>query len=151
MVGLNSRKDSTDINKILVKARAGQAISHLNKYQGVYGDFTDMPDLLEANRRLEQGNKIFDDLPGEIKREFNQSPAEFFQFVNDPANANRLKEVLPDLAKVGDQRPNVVRTAANMAATGSEALVAPSSNATPDGGSGNVSEPSDGDTGGVPS
>lgn len=95
--------DSTDINKILAKAARGDTISHLAKYGAVYGDFTDMPDLLEAQARLAKGQDIFDHLPGEVRREFDQNMSKFFDFVNDPANKDDLPRVLPGLAKRGNQ------------------------------------------------
>lgn len=96
-------KDQTDINKLLAKAARGDTISHLAKHGAVYGDFTDIDDLLVAQQRLAKGQEIFDALPGEIKREFNQNPAEFFNFVNNPANQDKLPEVLPALAARGQQ------------------------------------------------
>ena len=102
-------RDQTDINKILARAAQGESISHLAKHGATYGDFTDMPDLLEASRRLAVGQRIFDELPGEVRREFHQSASAFFAFVNDPANVDRLPELLPDLARPGTQMP-VVRT-----------------------------------------
>lgn len=109
-----SFKDETDINKLLVKAAKGGSISHLAKHGAVYGDFSDINDLMTAFSRLEKGKEIFEQLPGELKREFNQSPQEFFNFVNNPENVDRLPELLPQLAEQGNQRvPAVVRTAAN--------------------------------------
>lgn len=65
-----SFKDSTDINKILTKMAKTGALSHLDKYAGEYGDFENI-DLLEAQLRLQRGQEIFNDLPAELKREFN--------------------------------------------------------------------------------
>ena len=138
-----SFKDSTDINKILAKAEKGHAVSHLNRYQPEFGDFTDMPDLLTAQARLERGQEIFDALPGELRREFKQSPQEFFAFVNDPANSGRLGEIFPDLAKVGNQRPDVIRTAESVAAA---EAASGTSGAEP---SVSGSDPAEGDTGAV--
>ena len=100
-------KDSTDINKIFAKAANGQTISHLAKYEGVYGDFSDIGDLLESNERLQKGMTIFQELPSEVRNEFKNDAGAFFKFVNDPANVNRLAEVLPHLAKPGDQMPDI--------------------------------------------
>ena len=111
-----SFKDQADINKILARAQHGDTISHLAKYGAVYGDFTDVDDLLTAHEKLTRGTEIFNDLPSEVRREFGQDPVEFFKFVNDPANADRLADVLPDLAKPGTQRVAPVRTAASEAA-----------------------------------
>jgi len=106
-----SFKDSTNINKILAKAAKGNTISHLAKHGAVYGDFSDVDDLLTAQRRLKKAEQIFSELPAEIRREFQQSPSKFFNFVNDPANADDLARVLPGLAKPGNQMPEPIRRA----------------------------------------
>ncbi len=93
-------KDGTDINRILAAFQKTGAISHLNKYEPMYGDFESF-DFLQAHLQINKGDKIFSELPSEIRREFGQSPAEFFRFVNDPVNKDRLAEVFPVLAKPG--------------------------------------------------
>lgn len=113
-------KDQCDINKILRKWQKTGTISHLAKYQPIYGDFSDIDDLLTAQARLKQGQAIFDQLPGEIKREFGQSAAAFFKFVNNPANADNLHKVLPALAESGTQMPDVGKKVAQ--ATGGASL-----------------------------
>lgn len=107
-------KDHTDINKILQKAQRVGSLSHFMKHGAVYGDFSDVPDLLTAHERLARGEKIYNDLPSELRREFKDQ-FEFFSYVNDPANVPRLKELLPALAAPGRQRPAVVRSAATEA------------------------------------
>jgi len=111
---IQSFKDETDVNKILSRHARNKTMSHIAQFGGEYGDFSDMPDLLEAHKRLQRGTDIFDKLPGETRREFDQDPAKFFAFVNDPGRTqDDLKRVLPALAKPGDQMPTVRRTAAN--------------------------------------
>lgn len=112
-----SFKDETDINQILARAWRGGAISHLAKYGATYGDFSDIDDLLTAHQRLEKGQQIFNELPAELRREFG-TPAKFYNYVNDPANADKLERVLPQLAKPGRQMPAVRRTAATEAVAG---------------------------------
>lgn len=99
-------KDDADINKILYRAQKQGTLSHLQKYETSYGDFADF-DFETAQDRLLAGRAVFSDLPSEIRAEFNNNPAKFFEFVNDPANADRLPEVLPDLAKPGRQNIDV--------------------------------------------
>lgn len=111
-----SFKDQTNINKILAKAARGNTITHLAQYGAVYGDFSDIDDLLTAQERLQRGQEIFERLPGEIRREFGQDPRRFFKFVNDPQNAEDLPRVLPGLAKPGNQLGTVKRTAATVPA-----------------------------------
>lgn len=102
-----SFKDSTDINKIMDKARKTGVVTHVGKYGSEYGDYSDVPDLMEAHERLQRANEIFEDLPGEVRREFKQSPADFFAWVNDPDNADKLESKLGNIARRGDQLPVV--------------------------------------------
>ena len=64
-----SFKDATDINKLLKKAQRTGTLSHLEKFQGQYGDFSDF-DFLEAQNNLARGKQIFEQLPSEVRREF---------------------------------------------------------------------------------
>jgi len=97
-------KDECDINKIMARYQVNGTISHVNKYQGVYADFSDF-DFHAHTQKLTQGREIFDALPSEVRDEFRQSPQAFFDFVNDPANKDDLLEKLPALAAPGDQLP----------------------------------------------
>lgn len=101
-----SFKDETDINKILHRAQKAGTLSHLDKYEGVYGDFSDY-DFMENQLKMTHGREVFDALPSEIRDEFRQSPAAFFAYVNDPANAGKLREKLPALAAPGRQNIDV--------------------------------------------
>jgi len=101
-----SFKDETDINVILKRAQKSGTISHLAKHEGRYADFSNF-DFLNTQIMLAQGGQIFADLPVELRSEFNQSPAQFFKYVNDPANVDRLSELLPALAAPGRQNLSV--------------------------------------------
>ncbi len=101
-----SFKDETDINKLLLRAQKSGTVSHLNKHQGRYADFGDF-DFFEAQLKLSAGREIFDDLPSEIRNEFANSPAQFFEYVNNPDNIDRLEILLPGLAEPGRQNINV--------------------------------------------
>ena len=128
-------KDQTDINKILQRAQKTGTISHLAKYGPVYGDFTDIDDLLTAHQRLARAQEIFSELPSEVRREFDQDPAGFFNFVNDPANRERLKEVLPEIAKAGGYFP-VVNPGMGGNPAAEEAAAAAASSSASDAGEG---------------
>jgi len=101
-----SFRDETDIDKILMRAQKAGTLSHLEKHEGSYSDFADF-DFFESQIQLTKGREVFDDLPSELRNEFHQSPAAFFAFVNDPANAERLVEILPGLAMPGRQNIDV--------------------------------------------
>ncbi len=90
-----------DINRILKMAQKSGAVSHLNKYEAMYGDFDEF-DFLGAQLQIRKAGEIFEALPVELRREFKQSPRLFFEYVNDPANKDRLGEIFPQLAKPGN-------------------------------------------------
>ncbi len=94
--------DECDINAIMNRAAKGGTISHLAKYEGIYTDFSDY-DFFEHTQKLTRGREVFDDLPAEIRREFSQSPAAFFKYVNDPENMAKPNFGLPELSKPGNQ------------------------------------------------
>jgi len=107
-----SFQDETDVNKIIERhARLG-TLSHLENYGGQYGDLAGF-DFQEAQNQIAKANSMFEQLPGEIRREFNHDAQQFFEFVNDPANADDLASKLPALAKPGYQLPNVRPTGNN--------------------------------------
>lgn len=101
-------KDSTDINKILRKAQKVGSLSHLQRHGAIYGDFASMPtDPLEAKEALDRGQAIFNDLPSEVRKDFNQDPFAFFAYVNDPRVAGKLEQLLPAIAAPGTYFPDV--------------------------------------------
>lgn len=104
-----SFKDQCDINKILKKAQQTGSIAHLAKYdKAVYGEFNQNFDLLTARRQIERANEIFADLPSEVRSEFGNDALKFVQFAGDPANNDKLAELIPAIARPGDYFPNPV-------------------------------------------
>lgn len=89
--------DETDINRILARAQKSGTISHINQNKAEYGDFAGI-DFFETQLQLARGREIFDDLPSEVRKEFDQNPTAFYAYVNDPANEDRLEVLLPPLA-----------------------------------------------------
>lgn len=105
-----SFKESTDINKILKKAQTAGSISHLIKYpEGVYGEFDGEFSLLDATEKIAKARGIFDELPSEIRKDFNNNALEFVRFAGDPANNGKLRELLPAIAEPGAYFPNPVQ------------------------------------------
>ena len=104
-----SFKDSCDINKMLRKAQKTGSIAHLQKYpEAVYGVFEGY-DLLEAHGQITRANDIFNDLPSEIRNEFNNDALKFAGFASNPENNERLRELLPAIAEPGSYFPNPVQ------------------------------------------
>lgn len=105
-----SFKDSCDINKMLKTAQVTGSISHLMKYpEAIYGEFDGDVDLLTARTRIDKAQKIFDELPSEIRSEFQNDALKFVRFAGDPANNERLATLLPAIAEPGKYFPNPVQ------------------------------------------
>ena len=102
-------KDQCDINKILKKSQIRGSISHLLKYpEPVYGEFDGEFGLLEATEKIAKANEIFNDLPSEIRNEFNNDALAFVKFAGDPLNNDKLRDLLPAIAEPGSYFPNPV-------------------------------------------
>ncbi len=113
-----SYKDSCDINKLLEKGAKAGGLSHIERHGAQYGDFANI-DWEQVPLQLAEGRQVFNELPADIKREFNQSPGEFYEFVTNPDNSERLTELIPAIAERGNFFPRVnkidTRTAENPA------------------------------------
>lgn len=95
-------KDSTDINKIIKKAQIAGGLAHALKYEkAVYGEFTGV-DLLGAFEQIERARTIFNDLPAEVRTEFDQDAFKFAAFASDPDNIDQLENLIPKLAEPGE-------------------------------------------------
>lgn len=78
-------KDECDINVIMRRyARSGQ-LPQLN-LQGVYGDFSEVPDYMEALNTVLHAQESFSDLPSELRERFNHNPGALLQFLGNPSN-----------------------------------------------------------------
>ncbi len=126
-----SFKDEADITKIMARADRAGTMSHLQKFQGVYADFSDF-DFVEQTSKLTQGREIFDELPAEVRQEFGQSPAKFFNYVNDPANVGKFHEKLPGLAAPGRQLTQVKPPTADEAARAAASELVASEDPSPE-------------------
>mgnify|MGYP002259882746 CR=1 FL=1 len=121
-------KDQTDINKMLKKAQQTGSIAHLMKYpEATYGDFNGEMDLLTARAQIDRANTIFDELPSEVRREFDNDALKFVKFAGDPANNDKLSDLIPALAKPGSYFPNPVQRGG----LGAGAATAPDGNPDP--------------------
>lgn len=89
-----SMQDECDINQIMLKWQKTGIIEHTNTYEGRYGDFTETPiDYQEALNQVREAEDMFMSLPSSIRRQFENNPQEFLEFVGDPKNAEKLVDM----------------------------------------------------------
>lgn len=86
-------KDQCDINAIMRRYERTGIVEHAKRYAGSYGDFTGAADYQEALQRVAEADEAFMSLPASIRKRFNNSPGEYFDFATDPANRDELIEM----------------------------------------------------------
>lgn len=89
-----SFKAECDINTIMGKYERGQLIEHVNRYQGDYGDYTKVPQSYdEALNQVIEAKDMFMTLPAKLREKFDNDPAEFLAFVDNPENLDEMREL----------------------------------------------------------
>lgn len=125
-----SFKDECDINNIMSRYAKTGVVTHVNRFQGRYGDFSEIADYQTALGIVKNAEEMFLTLPAQIRAEFDNDPGTFIEFAENPANLDRMvqlglaEKVVVDLpSPPGDQ-------AAGTAAAPSSGAVAPGSKPT---------------------
>lgn len=58
-----------------------------------YGDFTGLYDYQTALNALQEANEVFDSLPADIRKRFENNPAMFVDFCSNSDNLDELREM----------------------------------------------------------
>lgn len=85
--------DQTDVNAIMRKYHKSGMIDHLNLAQGQYIDLSSVPDYQTALQTVIDADKAFMTIPSNVRRRFNNNPAELIQFLQDPNNAEEAYDL----------------------------------------------------------
>lgn len=85
-------KKECDINFIVDQYQRTGAIYHFNTRQPQYG-FAEAVDFREALEIVKQGQSVFDALPSSLRSKFENDPARFLEFVQNPANAEEMAQL----------------------------------------------------------
>ncbi len=86
-------KDETDINNILAKYAKTGLIDHINKYGGHYSEMPDESDFHAAMNLVTNAQSMFAELPSGIRANFDNDPALFLDFLDDPENRDEAIEM----------------------------------------------------------
>lgn len=100
-------RDETDINLILAKYAKTGLIDHINKYGGEYADMPNEVDFHAAMNLVTNAQSMFAELPSGIRANFDNDPAQFLDFVDDPENREAAIEMglFPSDAPVASSEP----------------------------------------------
>lgn len=79
-------RDECDINQIMRRYQKTGIVEHVNKYQGRYGDFLQVTDYQTALNQVQAANDAFMSLPSSVRSRFDNDPAKFLEFMENPLN-----------------------------------------------------------------
>lgn len=84
-------KDDADINSIMRKFSKQEAIEHYRQYGLQYGEQTPA-DLQLAINNVREAERMFADLPSNVRDHVNNDPVQFLEFVQDGSNLEQMRE-----------------------------------------------------------
>jgi len=116
--------DQCDINTIVREFTRTGMITHINE-RAAAGTFQDLPDSMDYQQALElarSGQAAFDQLPAKVRARFGNDPAQFLDFIHDPAN----QQEMIDLGLATDLRPPKAPESSPTAAPAPEGVSPPS-------------------------
>lgn len=79
-------KRECDINHIMKVYKNHGVLTHVNNRQANYGDFSNVPDYLEAQQLIINAQEQFSLLPSMIRERFDNDPAMLLAFLNNEEN-----------------------------------------------------------------
>lgn len=79
-------KDECDINKIINKYKKTGEITHLNRKRGAYADISNFTSYQESLDTIIKADHAFSTLSSDVRKKFNNDPAELIKFLADPKN-----------------------------------------------------------------
>lgn len=90
---IQSAKAECDINNVIKKYDKTGLITHVQKSAAAYGDFSEINEYQESLNIVKNAQKSFSEIPAAIRSQFANNPGQFYEFVTDPKNNERLVEM----------------------------------------------------------
>lgn len=121
-----SEAESCEINNIMARYEKTGLLEHINEN----GRYEDLPDGIEYHDALNlvlEAQQSFDDLPATIRKEFDNEPAKFLSFVENPDNIEALTKMGLATPKITAGEPLDDAVASTAAAEGNATKSSPES------------------------
>jgi phage internal scaffolding protein len=88
-----SFKKECDINNILAKYRKTGMIDHIRENNGQYVDVPESFDYHGAMNIVAKASSMFEELPSDLRKKFDNDAGAFLDFVNNPENADAMRDL----------------------------------------------------------
>lgn len=83
-------QEECDILNIIRRHDRNGIIEHVQRGQARYGDFSEVHDYREALDLVRDAQKEFMSVPSDIRKQFDNNPGKFYEFVSNPENKDEL-------------------------------------------------------------
>lgn len=85
--------DECDINNIMSTYQKTGMLNHVNQYGGEYSDVTGAVSFHEAQNIVLEAQNAFMSVPSSVRAQFDNDPGKFLDFVNNPENKDKMREM----------------------------------------------------------
>lgn len=82
-----------NINTIMSRYEKTGVIENLNTQEGQFGDFTNIQTYQESLNQIMLAQNMFDSLPAQVRKYFENDPVLFVEFAQNPENQDTLVEM----------------------------------------------------------
>lgn len=88
-------KNECDINNIMKRflKNGASALTDLIRQDPTYGDFSSLPEFVDAMNLINHAHDQFSHLSARVRARFDNDPAKFLEFANDPSNGKEMVEL----------------------------------------------------------
>jgi len=86
-------QEECDIVNIIKRHDRNGIIEHVHRGQARYGDFSEVTDYREALDLVKNAQEEFMTIPSDIRKQFDNNPGKFYEFVSNPDNKDELKKM----------------------------------------------------------
>jgi phage internal scaffolding protein len=87
-------RDECDINVIMERYRKTGVIAFRTSKQPIYMDCSEFPtSLQDALEYIKKGDELFAEMPSHLRKEFDNDPSKFIEFVQDKNNLDKAYEM----------------------------------------------------------
>ncbi|AXL14630.1 internal scaffolding protein [Microviridae sp.] len=100
-------KDECDIHNIMRKQKKTGVIEHVNAYQGTYGEMPTGNEFHENMNIIAKAQTMFETVPSHLRNMFENDPAKFLDFMQDPKNKNKMEELGLDASHLPEPAENL--------------------------------------------